>query len=82
MDGIFANMKRLKAGTITANGTSEVTLTVPKLEADSIVLVSANTPAGTPAAVYVNTKTPGAPGTLGFKSAASNTGTYDVFVIV
>jgi hypothetical protein len=75
------DIKRFHVGQITANGTSEVTLTVPNLAADSIVIVSANTIAGTPADVFVSTKTAGASGTLGFKSLASNTGVYDVFVI-
>lgn len=82
MDANFNVFKRLKAGQITANGTSEVTLTVPKLELDSAVFIVENTIAGTPAPVYISTKTPGSPGTLGFKSSASNTSVYDIFVIV
>lgn len=73
-------LKRYKAGTITANGTTGVDLTVAVLEADSLVIISANTPAGTPAAVYVSAKNT-ATNTITFKSAASNTGTYDIFVI-
>lgn len=74
------DLKRYIAGQITANGTSEVTLTVSTLEADSIVLVSLNTAAGTPAAVYVNSKNL-TTRTIGFKSAASNTSVYDVIVL-
>lgn len=74
------DLKRYIAGQITANGTSEVTLTVGTLEADSIVLVSLNTAAGTPEAVYVNSKDVSTK-TIGFKSAASNTSVYDVIVL-
>lgn len=73
------DIKRYKAGQITANGTSEVTLTVSTLEADSLILISLNTAAGTPAAVYVNSKNL-TTRTIGFKTAASNTGVYDIFV--
>ena len=73
-------LKRYKAGQITANGATEVTLTVSTLEADSIVIVSLNTAAGTPEAVYVNSKNISTK-TIGFKSAASNTSVYDVYVI-
>jgi hypothetical protein len=77
---IPGEFKRYIAGQITANGTTEVTLSVPVLEADSIVLVSLNTAAGTPEAVYVNSKNLSTK-TIGFKSAASNTSVYDVIVI-
>lgn len=73
------DIKRYIAGQITANGTTEVELKVPVLEADSVVLISCNTVAGTPAAVYVSTKNVTTK-TLGFKSAASNTSVYDIIV--
>lgn len=74
------DLKRYIAGQITADGTTEVTLTVSTLEADSIILVSLNTAAGTPEAVYVNSKDLTTK-TIGFKSAASNTSVYDVIVL-
>lgn len=74
------DLKRFIAGQITANGTTEVTLTVSTLEADSIVLVSLNTAAGTPNNVYISSKDL-ATKTIGFKSAASNTSVYDVIVL-
>lgn len=73
------DLKRYKAGQITANGTTEVTLTVSTLEADSLILISLNTAAGTPNNVYVNSKNLTTK-TIGFKSAASNTSVYDIFV--
>jgi len=73
------DIKRYIAGQITANGTTEVTLKVPVLEADSVVLVSLNTAAGTPNDVYVNSKDVSTK-TIGFKSQASNTSVYDVIV--
>lgn len=73
-------IKRFKVGQITATGATEATLTVPNLEADSMVVLSLNTVAGTPAAPYIVTKTAGKSGTLGIKSGASDTSVYDVFV--
>lgn len=75
------DIKRFFVGQVTANGVSEVTLTVPNLAADSLVIPSLNTISGTAADLYVSTKTAGASGTLGFKSAASNTSVFDIFVI-
>lgn len=77
---IPGEFKRYIAGQITANGTTEVTLTVNTLDADSIVLVSLNTAAGTPNDVYVNSKDI-TTNTIGFKSVASNTSVYDVIVL-
>lgn len=73
------DIKRFKIGKITANGTTEVTITAPKLELDSVIIASLNTVGGTPAAVYISTKTPST-GVIGFKSAASNTSVYDIYV--
>jgi hypothetical protein len=77
---IPGEFKRYIAGQITANGATEVTLTVPHLEANSIIIPSLNTAAGTPEAVYVNSKNISTR-TIGFKSAASNTSVYDIIVI-
>jgi len=77
---ISGEFKRYIAGQITADGTTEVTLTVPHLEANSVVLVSLNTVGGTPNNVYVFSKDV-ATKTIGFKSAASNTSIYDVIVL-
>jgi len=74
------DLKRYIAGQITANGTSEVTLAVNTLEADSIVIVSLNTAAGTPNDVYVNSKNTST-NVIGFKSVASNTSVYDIIVL-
>jgi len=76
---VSGDIKRYIAGQITANGTSEVTLVVGTLSADSVILVSLNTAAGTPEAVYVNSKNLTTK-TIGFKTAASNTSIYDVIV--
>lgn len=73
------DIKRYIAGQVTANGTSEVTITIPGLKADSVVIPVLNTAAGTPEALYINSKTV-ATGVVGFKSAASNTSVYDVVV--
>ncbi len=77
---IPGEVKRYIAGQITANGVTEVTITVNNLEADSIVLTSLNTAAGTPNDVYVNSKNT-TTNTIGFKSVASNTSVYDVIVL-
>lgn len=73
------DLKRYHAGQITADGTNEVTLTVSTLEADSLILISLNTAAGTPGGVYENSKNL-TTRTIGFKSAAGNTSVYDIFV--
>jgi len=74
-------IKRYIAGQITANETSEVTLSVGTLRADSIVLFSLNTVGGTPAgAPYVSTKNLTTK-TIGMKAAAGDTSVYDVIVI-
>lgn len=74
-------LKRYLVGQVTLNGTTEVTLTVPNLSIDSIVIAVVNTIGGTASAHFISTKTPGAAGTLGFKALASNTSVLDVFVI-
>lgn len=75
------DIKRYIQGQITANGTSEVTLTVPNLEADSVVIFSLNTVGGTPSAPYVSTKN-ASTNTIGLTAAASDTSVYDVVVFV
>lgn len=77
---ISGEFKRYIAGQITANGTTEVTITVPHLEASSVVLLSLNTVGGTPNNTYVFSKDI-ATKTIGFKSAASNTSIYDIIVL-
>ena len=72
--------KRYIAGQITANGTTEVTLKVNTLEADSIVFLSLNTVGGTPNNIYMFSKDVAAK-TISFKSAASNTSIYDIIVL-
>lgn len=76
---VSGDIKRYIAGQITANGTTEVTLTVNTLEADSVVLTSLNTVGGTPSAPYVFSKDVSTK-TIGFKAAASDTSVYDVIV--
>lgn len=71
------DIKRYIAGQITANGTTEVTIVLPGLKADSVVIPVLNTAAGTPNNVYINSKDVSTE-TVGFKSAASNTSVYDV----
>ncbi len=77
---IPGEFKRYIAGQITANGTTTVTITVPVLRADSVVLLSLNTVGGTPNNIYVFSKNVSTK-TIGFKSAASNTSVYDVIVL-
>jgi len=78
---ISGELKRYIAGQITANGTTEATLTVSTLEADSIVLFSLNTVGGTPAdAPYISTKNTST-NTIGMKAAAGDTSVYDVIVL-
>lgn len=73
-------IRRQRAGSFTANGTTEVTLRVKALEAGTAVMVVLRTVGGTPAAhPYISTKNV-ATKTLGFKAAAGDTSVYDVIV--
>ena len=74
-------MKRYLVGTITANGTSAVTITIPGIAADSLVLVSLRTVGGTTAPVYEDTRNL-TTGAVGFKSTAGNTSIYNVYAFV
>lgn len=83
MEMTFGFLKRGWVGQVTLNGVTEVTLNVPNLEANSIVLAILNTAGGTVAPHYISSKTVGAAGTagvVGFKSSAGNTSVIDVFV--
>lgn len=74
------DIKRYRAGQITANGTTEVTLKVKSLEADTAVIAVLNTAGGTPAAhPYISTKNVSTK-TLGFKAASGDTSIYDIIV--
>jgi len=73
-------IRRQRAGSFTANGTTEVTLKVKALEAGTVVMVVLRTVGGTPAAhPYISTKNVSTK-TLGFKAAAGDTSVYDVIV--
>ena len=75
------DFKRYIQGQITANETTEVTLTVGALEEDSVVLFSINTVGGTPAgAPYVSSKDTST-NTVGMKAATGDTSVYDVIVL-
>lgn len=76
---VAGDVKRYIQGQVTANGTTEVTLVVPTLEEDSVVIISLNTIAGTPSALYVFSKDV-ATKTIGFKAAAANTSVFDIVV--
>jgi hypothetical protein len=76
---VSGDIKRYIAGQITANGTTEVTINVPNLEANSVVIPVLNTAGGTPNNIYIFSKDVSAK-TVGFKSAASNTSVYDIVV--
>jgi len=77
---ISGDIKRYIQGQVTLNGTSEVTLTVPTLEADSVVILSLNAVGGTPAgAPYVSTKNTSTK-TIGIKAASGDTSVVDVVV--
>lgn len=71
-------------GTFTANGTTGVVFapTVP-LTANSTIIITNKTPAGTPSPAYVSSRTDGAVGTasLTFKASASDTSLYAVTII-
>lgn len=78
---IAGMLKRQIIGQITANGTSEVTLSVPNLEEDSILIASLNTVGGTPAgAPYISTKDVSG-NSVGFKAAAGDTSVYDIIYL-
>ena len=70
----------IASGTLTANGTTEVTVTgIPFIATTDTVLFSLKTVGGTPAGVYEFSKTAG----TGFsvKSAVSNTSVYSYTVV-
>ncbi len=71
------DIKRYLVGTITANGTSDVTLTVPNLAADTCIIVSLNTAGGTAGAVFEKSRNL-TTGVVTFVSSAGNTGVYNV----
>lgn len=75
------SIKRYIQGQITLNGTNEVTITVPGLRADSVIIPSLNTVGGTPEAIYVSSKNT-TTGVIGFKSQSGDTSTYDIVVLV
>lgn len=78
MQNTAGAIKRQIIGQITANGTTEVTISVPNLKEDSILIASLNTVGGTPAAQpYVSTKNVSTD-TVGFKAAAGDTSVYDI----
>ena len=54
----FGALKRARIGQVTLNGTTEVTISVPNLDRESIVLQNVNTIAGTPGASYISSLTP------------------------
>lgn len=72
------DMKRFLAGTVTANGTTAVAITIPNLADDTLILVSLKTAAGTPSAIYEFSRTVST-GVVEFKAAASNTCVYNVY---
>lgn len=72
--------KRYIAGQITANGTTQVTLVVGSLKADSVVLYSLNTVGGTPAGAPYTFSKNVTTNTIGMKAAAGDTSVYDVIV--
>ena len=73
--------KRYIQGQITANGTTEATLAVVALEADSVVLYSLNTVGGTPAGAPYTFSKNTTTNTVGMKAAAGDTSVYDVIVL-
>ena len=73
--------KRYIAGQITANGTTEVTLALSHLEADSVVIYSLNTVGGTPAGAPYTFSKVISTRTVGMKSVSGDTSVYDVIVI-
>lgn len=68
-------------GTFTANGTTDVTVVEPNVTANSVVIITVKTPAGSPASYqpYIDTITPGTGFTV--KSVASDTSVYNYLVI-
>ncbi|CAB4164605.1 hypothetical protein UFOVP826_56 [uncultured Caudovirales phage] len=75
---IQGDVKRFLAGTVTANGTTAVSITIPNLAEDTLILTSLKTAAGTPEALYEFSRTVST-GVVEFKSAASNTSVYNVY---
>ena len=74
------DIRRYRAGSFTANGTTEVTFRVKSLDAGTVVIPVLRTVGGTPAgAPYISTKNVSTK-TLGFKAAAGDTSVYDVIV--
>jgi len=68
-----------KAGTGVSNGTSAVTISTTAVTANSLIFIGYNTPAGTPAPVYVSAVTPGT--SFQTKSSASDTSTFAWMIV-
>lgn len=68
-----------KAGTGTSNGTNAVTISTTAVTANSLIFIGYNTPAGTPAPVYVSAVTPGT--SFQTKSSASDTSTFAWMIV-
>lgn len=74
-------IKRYKVGEITANGTTEVTLTIPNLKLGALIVVGLNTVGGTPAGQpYVSSFDPATTNVVGFKAGAGDTSVYNIYV--
>jgi hypothetical protein len=69
----------LASGTATLNGTTEVSVALASLTAAHSILVAHKTPAGTPGAPYVSSKT--ASTGFGLKSSASDTSVVTWYVL-
>lgn len=68
-----------KAGTGVANGTTAVVISTTAVTANSLIFLGYNTPAGTPAPVYVSAVTPGT--SFSVKSSASDTSTFAWMIV-
>lgn len=65
--------------TVTANGTSTVTVAAPMVTANSIINMTLKTVGGTPAPLVITTITPGTGYT--FVSSTGNTSVYNALVL-
>jgi hypothetical protein len=75
IDHVYSNDR----GTITASGTTAVTITNPSVNANSVIILTVKTVSGTVGPAYVATATPGTGFTV--KSASGDASTYNYLIM-
>ena len=80
LQGVPALVIPNSAGTATLNGTAAVTVSAPMTDANTLIFLTTQSPAGTPGTPYVATVTPGAGFTV--KSTSSGDTSQVAWVLI